>query len=150
MLVPTIHSLKVHLQTNGDPGRVPRKRVDVLVPTSSEHCFFIVFVDSLLAHFWCRWLAPFGSMLAPFWRRFRFYFVCVWLPFGILLGPCWSIRLRFYALKTSLRPTTPPRKSFIMFLVSWLPVVSGVPDLWGPCFDSSRCWIILKWISADL
>ena len=103
----------------------------------------LILLDRLLAHFSYLWLH-----LASILNVWESPFVSLGHhvgPFGFIvfhLAPFWRSR-------TDTAPNDPPKTVFILFLVSWLPVVSGVPELWGPCFDSFRFVIVLTWISFD-
>ena len=72
------------------------------------------------------WLNPAGTVLEPIFSEhfcfafliaFGLHFGSFWLPFGILLAPCWSIWLHFDDLKPTLHPTTPNLFVKLIFIV---------------------------------
>ena len=100
-------------------------------------------------------------LLIAFWRTFDAF----GLHWGSILDALDSMLNTFVfilvsfglyaALKNDSVPKDLQKIIFTLFLVSFVffsffPGVSGVPDLWGPCFDFFRFWIVLKWISKDL
>ena len=89
-------------------------------------------------------LVPLASFCLHFGSVW-FNFGCVWLSFSVLWDPCWSIWCNFYPFGSILtlwhRPCAqrPPQNNF-----NSVPgiLASGVLDLWCPCFDYFRFWIV--------
>ena len=82
----------------------------VLDPTFSEHRLFFISVDRILVRFFniSNMFGAFGSILAALGSLL--------LSFWLYVGPCWSMWLRFDALKPTLRPTPPPTELVYLFV----------------------------------